>query len=249
MTPAAPILAVIAKEAQLHRRDPAVLVLLFVAPLLLIVFLSKALAGSSRVAPYDASVPGFTAMFALFGAGLTAMGFHRERMWGTWQRSLSLPVRRRDVVLGKAVPVVGIVAVQGTVLLFGGALAFGIPVERPLVVALATVLVGGAAVGLGVLVAAVTSTDQQIQQLTNVLVLLLGLIGGAMAPLSTMPGWVQAIAPASPDYWAVDLFSGAMAAGAPPSRLLADAAVLALFTAVLVTLGAPRIHRPRASSD
>jgi ABC-2 type transport system permease protein len=245
MTAIRPFMAFLAKEVQLQRRDPTALVILFFAPLVLIVFLSDALAPGEAARPYDESVPRFTIMFALFAAGFTAMGFHRERTWGTWDRLLSLPTGRRHVVLGKTAPIVGIVVIQGVVLLFGGALVFGIPVHNPAMLIVGSALTGATAAALGLVIAVVATTDQQIQQLNNVLALLLGALGGALAPLSAMPGWAQTVAPAVPQYWAVDLLTGAMAGGAPPSRLLLDAGVLCLFIAGLCSVALPWIHGPR----
>jgi ABC-2 type transport system permease protein len=251
--------AFVAKEVRLQRRDPTALILLFFAPLLLIVFLSKALAGGAQAAgglpataafgaseqasPYDASVPGFTVMFAFFAGGFLAMGFFRERMWGTWPRVLALPLGRRLVMLGKAVPVIGIVVVQGLVLLFGGALVFGIPVSSPAMVLVATLLVGLTASALGLVIVLVTRTDQQIQQLNNVIVLLMGALGGAMAPLESMPQWAQDLAPAVPQYWAVNLIKGAMAGDAPLGTMAVDAGVLLLFAIGLCAVALPWLER------
>ena len=244
MTAIRPFMAFLVKEVRLQRRDPTALVLLFFAPLVLVVFLSDALAPAGA-RPYDESVPRFTVMFALFAAGFTAMGFHRERMWGTWDRVLSLPIGRRHIVLGKTAPIVGIVVVQGAVLLFGGALVLGIPVHNPAMIVVGSVLTGTTAAALGLVIAVVAGTDQQIQQLNNVFALLLGALGGALAPLSTMPAWAQTVAPAVPQYWAVDLLTGAMAGGAPMSRLMLDAGVLCLFTAGLCIVALPWLHGSR----
>jgi ABC-2 type transport system permease protein len=249
---AVPVSAIARKELQIQRRDPTALVLLFIAPLLLIIFVSKAFAGVlpgvhgyaldrrvTNVSPYHESVPRYTVMFAFFAAGFTAMGFYRERMWGTWDRILSVPITRGYILFGKFIPSVGIVIVQGVVLLFGGSLVFGLPIHSPWFVIGGVALLGMSASALGLLIALLTTTDQQVQQLNNLLVILLGAIGGAMAPLSLMPKWVQDIAPAVPQYWAVKLLNGAMTGNTPSPQLLTDAIVLVGFSIVLCGLTLP----------
>lgn len=248
----APLAAILLKEAQIQRRDPTALVLLFIAPLLLIIFVSKAFAGVlpathgnvvnhplTKGNPYHESVPRYTVMFAFFAAGFTAMGFYRERAWGTWDRVLSVGIARGYLLFGKFVPSVGIVLVQGVVLLFGGSLVFGLPVHNPLLVIIGALLLGMTASAVGLLIVLLATTDQQVQQLNNLLVILLGALGGAMAPLSLMPQWTQDIAPAVPQYWAVKLLTGAMTGDASTAQLLGYAVVLLLFAIVLCALIVP----------
>ena len=52
-------------------------------------------------------------------------------------------------------------------------------------------------------------------------------IGGALVPVSALPGWAQAIAPATPAYWAMSGFR---------SLILEGAGVGAVLTAVVVLL-------------
>jgi ABC-2 type transport system permease protein len=64
----------------------------------------------------------------------------------------------------------------------------------------------------------------------------LSALGGAMVPLTTLPGWAQAIAPASPGYWAMSALRSAvlgLAAGT-----LRAAGVLLAIAAAMVTLAA-----------
>lgn len=47
--------------------------------------------------------------------------------------------------------------------------------------------------------------------------LFLTTLGGALVPLSTLPGWVRAVSPASPGYWAAQSLRHAAAGQAGPT--------------------------------
>jgi ABC-2 type transport system permease protein len=176
--------------------------------------------------PYRQTIPGFFSMFAFFAVAFTAHAFFRESMWGTWDRLLSLPVPRVVILLGKSVSIVGVVAVQGIALVLGGALLFDVEITNPAIVVLGSTLVGCVAVGVGLLLIAMTRSEIQAQQMTNLIVLSLATIGGAIAPVAALPSWVQVVAPASPHYWAVDLIKAGLGGYDTMGRLLLDAAVL-----------------------
>jgi ABC-2 type transport system permease protein len=76
--------------------------------------------------------------------------------------------------------------------------------------------------------------------------MILSSLGGALVPLSAMPGWVRHIAPASPGYWAVSAFKAALAADA--TGTLRACAVLAGFAAAFGLLAAVRAGRSAARS-
>lgn len=197
---------------------------------------------------HQQSVPGFALMFAFFGAGFTGQAFFREHDWGTWNRTLSLPMTKGAVLVGKALPVGFVVFVQGVLLVVGGALLFDLPLALPLVLLGALALVGFVSCALGLLLIAVTRSSLQVAQLTNLIVLFLGALGGAIAPRSVMPGWAQALSPGTPHYWAMKLVRGAME-GPLTSRLLGHALVLAAFGVVFAMLGWWRTAWVRTTSE
>ena len=70
--------------------------------------------------------------------------------------------------------------------------------------------------------------------------------GGAIAQLTALPGWVQAIAPASPVYWVIDAYRSVLTDEQGFSRAIAMLLGFGiLFTAV--TLWMFRAERPKES--
>jgi ABC-2 type transport system permease protein len=62
-----------------------------------------------------------------------------------------------------------------------------------------------------------------------------------MAPLASLPGWAQAIAPASPGYWAMSALRSALLGQA--AGTLRAASVLLVIAAIMGTLATWRIGR------
>src|SRR5260370_14842170 len=145
---------------------------------------------------YQLIVPSYTVMFAFFLVLTVGWLFVAERRQGTMKRPRAAPLSRRQILLGKLVPSFLVSVGQGLALLLAGKLVFGMrwgPDQWSLVhqfvwllpVVLTTAL---AAVGLGVLVAALARTEIQVALYGAVAVLILALIGGCVLPRPLIPG-------------------------------------------------------------
>lgn len=195
--------------------------------------------------PYAQTLLGFVLYHAFFAASHAAQALHRERNWGTWNRLLGLRMPKGLLLAAKLLPTLVIVLLQGLVLIGGGCLLLGVPVHHWLLLVGGYLLVGLSVAALGTLLAALARNDMQVPQFNNLFVLLGGALGGALVPLSTMPASVRAIAPAAPQYWAMEVLKGATARGASTTSVLADAGVLLLFTAGMFALGLWRMRWDR----
>jgi ABC-type multidrug transport system permease subunit len=218
-------------------------------PTLLPVFLNHLLARGTPVVapngkpyadeanPYQQGLFGFALLNVFFGAAHAAQALHRERTWGTWSRVLSLGLGKGTILLAKMLPMAVIAALQELILIGGGSLLVGIPIHSPFFLVLAALSTGGVVAGAACLLAAVAGNDMQVPQFNNLLTLLGGSLAGALVPVAFMPSWVQVVAPAFPQYWALDLLKGATSRGAPVSSMTLDLLVLTLFTVVFAAIG------------
>jgi ABC-2 type transport system permease protein len=154
---------------------------------------------------FQLTVPGNAVLFGFFIALTCALSFAEERRTGTWRRLLATPVPRWKLLVAKLVPYVALGTVQVGLLFVIGASVFGMGVAGS-VPALAVLTVGVAvcATGLGLALAAVSSTEKQISSLGSVTVLIMGLVGGCMLPRALMPHLLQQIGLAVPHGWALD---------------------------------------------
>jgi ABC-2 type transport system permease protein len=237
--------AMASKEAKLVRRDSVVVVLLLIVPLFLVVLLAHGViplidAHNAVVRPAgaDFAVPAYTLVFGFFQLAFLGNAFINERVWGTWTRLLASRASASTVLLGKVGPYAVVSALQLAFLLALGRLALGMHLTGSL---LALLLVGASIVsviaGLGFLVAALCTSVQQVNSIGNVTVVFAAL-GGALLPLKALPHWVQLIAPAAPQYWAIKGLRSVILEGGGIGDVLPSALVLfgvaALASAVAI---------------
>ncbi len=204
-------LAVARTSTWLLLRDPAPVVVTIAMPLLLAPFLVPAaraqlhLAGYTHANGSEQVVPGVAVMFAFMSSQLVGTLFFREHAWGTWDRLRASPASTLDIVLGKVAPLFAVQLAQAFLLLWLGGLLFGYhPNGSP--VALVTVVTALAAmlVAFGVMLVALFSTMDMALVLGNLGGLVMAGLGGALTPVSSLPGWARTIAHGTPAYWALD---------------------------------------------
>jgi ABC-type Na+ efflux pump permease subunit len=163
---------------------------------------------------YQVLVPSYTVMFAFFLVLTVGWVFVAERRQGTLKRLRAAPVTRGQVLLGKLIPCYLLSVGQGAFLLAAGRLLFGLrwgpetwslgeQVGWLLAVVLCTSL---AAMGLALLVAAVSRSEIQVAIYGAVPVLVLALVGGCVLPRELMPEQTQALALLTPQGWALDAY-------------------------------------------
>ncbi len=158
-----------------------------------------------RSRSFQLAVPGSAVLFGFFIALTCALSFAEERRSGTWRRLLASPVPAWKLLAAKLVPYVALGAIQVGLLFAIGALGFGMQIGGSLL-ALAALTLGVAACAttLGLLIAALSSTEKQISSLGSVLIMIMGLVGGCMFPRALMPHALQQIGLFVPHGWALE---------------------------------------------
>lgn len=179
--------------------------------------------------------------FSLLAMSIAGGSIMTERIWHTWERVRATAARPAEVLAGKAVPVITSLLVQQALVIGFGAVVLGLPVAGlPL---LAIVLVAwtltltavGAALGL------LATSLSGLSAAYDIGAMILSSLGGALVPLTAMPGWIRHVAPASPGYWAVSALEAALRGEA--GRALTASAVLLAFTAGAAGVAAARASR------
>lgn len=158
---------------------------------------------------------------------MITFAFFAERGWATWDRLRASPATSLEIVLGKALPCVGMGIAQFAVILGVGVLAFGLHIRGsvvalvPLVVAFMLCLVL-----LGVAITALCRTEQQANAFGYSGMVLFGAISGALVPFAVLPEWARTIAPVAPTYWAMRGLRAVILDGQGSNGVLAPVAVL-----------------------
>jgi len=137
---------------------------------------------------------------------LTGLSVAREREQGTFDQLLVTPFRPPEIMVGKALPAILVGIVQATLVLLVAQLWFRIPFAGSFVTLYAGLSVFLlAAVGMGLLLSAVSATMQQAMLFTFLLVLPFALLSGLTTPISSMPVVLQYVTLVNPLRYAIEI--------------------------------------------
>jgi ABC-2 type transport system permease protein len=95
----------------------------------------------------------------------------------------------------------------------------------------------------------VLRTTQQLNAIGFLGATLLGALGGALVPITTLPAWTRAIAPATPQYWAMRSARDVILNGKPASAVALPALILVMFTAGFVVIALRRLRMDDATGQ
>jgi ABC-2 type transport system permease protein len=239
--------AVVRHNAILLLREPGPLLSRLILPLLFLTLLHPLYqAAQGPGAGIGQAVIATLVTFSLLGLSIVGGSILVERMWHTWERVRATAVRPAELLAGKAVPVMAAVLTQQVLIIGFGAAAFGLPLGSLPLLALAVLAWTVALLGMGAAIGVLARSFSEMSVIYDVGGMILSSLGGALVPLSAMPGWVRHVAPASPGYWAVSALKDALAGHAPGT--LRACAVLAGFAVGFGLLAAVRVGRGAARS-
>jgi ABC-2 type transport system permease protein len=240
--------AIARHDTRLLTRDPIPLVTLMLMPLAVISFirpLYRNVLGTNAGIGNGAAlaVPGLTVLFAFFLVGFVGYYFFQEHGWNTWDRLRASQCRPIEIITGKCLPLLAISWVQFAVLLGIGGKLFGMHVKGSILgVALVSAALSICLLTLGVAVVAVARTVQQVNTLGNLGAIVLAGIGGAITPVVLLPGWARTIAPATPNYWAMQGYTSTIVDGNSFGSVIEPVFMLLAFTALFVIIACARLR-------
>lgn len=167
----------------------------------------------------------------------TAIAIVRERERGNMEMLIATPLTSAELMIGKVLPYIVIGLVQTTVVLGLGVWLFAVPVRGSLldVYACAMLLIV-ANLALGLLISTRARTQFQAMQMSFFLFLPSILLSGFMFPFAGMPKLAQWIAEVLPLTHFLRLIRGVMLRGGTLAEMWPDAAALAGFIMVMMTL-------------
>ena len=192
-------------------------------------------------------VPGLIALvLTLVTALMTAISLSQEKERGTLEVLLVSPLRPWQIIVGKVLPYLVLAFANVVTALLSARLIFGVPLRGSLALLLAaSVLYAVVGLALGVLIAAVT-TSQRAAMIGAMAGTMLPnmLLSGMIFPLASLPGWMQPLTLVVPARWFIVISRGIMLKGVGLEYLWRPVAVLLVMLAVLLT-AAIRSFKPR----
>ena len=195
-------------------------------------------------------VPGLAGLILLFiGTVITSLGVVRERQAGTLEQLAVMPLRPRDVFVGKVAPYFLVACVDLVIVLLVGSLVFDVPFNGSVgTLVLGSVLFLFVTLGVGVLISGVSENQGQAVQLALMTLLPQVLLSGIIFPLESMATVVRWLGYLLPLTWFNKIARGVMVRGAPLSSLLVPLGILLVFGVVVFGLAVVRFRRDLASS-
>lgn len=184
-------------------------------------------------------VPGFTVMFAFFLISVMARSFIAERDNGTLKRLLLAPMGTASILLGKTAPFYLTSVVQCVLLFICGRLLFGMSWGPEPVYLIPVILCTSlAATSLGLLLATVVRTDQQVSSYGTTLILLMSSLSGCFFPRELFPPLMKRLSLFTPHGWALRAFDGVLtSATVDAGQVGACCAMLLLFATACFGVG------------
>jgi len=159
-------------------------------------------------------------MLIVFSMTLTSIGIVREKEIGTIEQVMVTPISRLEFILGKAIPPIITGYITMTLMLAIAMLVFGVRIKGSwlLLYAFAGVYLTGN-IGLGLLVSAVSTTQQQAFLTAFFIIMPCVLLSGFMFPIHNMPAAVQYITYLNPMRWFLEILRGVVMKGVGVSAL------------------------------
>ena len=192
----------------------------------------------------DIMIPGLAGVVLVFvGTIITSLGVVRERQSGTLEQLAVMPLKPRDVFLGKIVPYFVVAALDLAIVVGLGVGLFGVPFRGSLAVfALGAVLFLFVTLGIGVLISSVSENQGQAIQLAFMVTLPQVLLSGLIFPLSSIAVGVRWISYLLPLTYFNEISRGVMLRAEPLTSLWQPFLFLALLGAIVFTLASLRFR-------
>ncbi len=190
------------------------------------------------------AVSGIAVLFVFATAQVTARSIYDEKKVGSFRRLLAAPMSKASLLSGKMLPNIIIGMIQFTVIFAFGVLGLNLLGlssvslgNDPLVVVLVCFIICLCSTSLGILLAAVARTENQIGGLSTLVVWGLGILGGAFIPIFILDNFLGPVVKVIPQYWANRALSSLMLRGLGLADVATEIAVLLGFTVVFFLIG------------
>jgi ABC-2 type transport system permease protein len=175
---------------------------------------------------------------------LTSLSVVREREIGTLDQLLVSPISATELMIGKMVPVFGVGLVHLTIFCSLALTHFGVPLRGTVFsLALAAMLYILAALAIGLLISAISRTQQEAFMLLILVVLPAVVMSGFLSPIEAMPVVFQWLGVINPIKHFLDIMRGVFLKGTGLAELWPQYLALASLTGGTLWLATNRFRR------
>lgn len=183
-------------------------------------------------------VPGLSGILALFSALLiTSLSIARERELGTFDQLLVSPTSTPEIIISKSLPALAIGTILGLLMIAAAIVLFQIPFSGSFSLLLVSlVLFILSVVGIGLMISAISATQQQAILGAFAIGVPAVLMSGFATPVENMPTVLQWLAQAIPLTHFLIIVQGSFLKALPLSDILASLWPLAIIALVSLTM-------------
>ena len=178
-------------------------------------------------------------LLVLQGSVVSSASLVREKEIGTLEQLLMTPAGGSEIILAKVGPIFLLLAADIVLALTVARIVFGVPVRGSLLLfflsASLCVLCG---IGLGMMIATFTRTQQQAQLMGFFTNPPLALLSGATTPIEAMPTWLQPVTSVNPVKHFAIISRGILLKGSGIDVLYPQLLALVVIALVMVSLSA-----------
>jgi len=192
----------------------------------------------------EVAVPGFTVLFVFLTAQSTARSIYDEKKVGSFRRLMAAPISKVSLLAGKVLPNFFMALIQTAIIFLFGAFGLSLmgftPVKLgndPIALLVAVLLIALCSSALGVVIAALARTENQIGGLSTLLLWGLGTLGGSIIPYFILENMLGPIPMALPHYWANKALDDIMVRGMMLGEVSLALIMLLGFTLVFFLVG------------
>ena len=183
-------------------------------------------------------------LLVLQGSVVSSASLVREKEIGTIEQLLMTPAGSSEIIIAKVLPIFLLLALDIGLALLVARVAFGVPVRGSLLLfflsASLCVLCG---IGLGMMIATFTRTQQQAQLMGFFTNPPLAILSGATTPIEAMPVWLQPITAINPVKHFAIISRGILLKGSGVEVLYPQLIALAAIALVMVSVSAWRFRK------
>jgi len=185
-------------------------------------------------------IPGLAAMLLqLIGVNATVMAVVRERELGTMEQMLVTPTRPVELIIGKIVPPVGLIAVDLIIIILLGIYWFKVPFQGSIwLFSWLSLLFIISGLGMGLALSTVSKNQKQAQQISAMIMMVTMLLTGLIYPRSTMPPVVRAVGNLIPATYFTRIARGIITKGVGLAFIWEDVLALVVYGTIIVIISA-----------
>jgi ABC-2 type transport system permease protein len=183
-------------------------------------------------------------LLVLQGSVVSSASLVREKEIGTVEQLLMTPAESSEIIIAKVAPLFLLLALDIGLALSVARIVFGVPVRGSLLLFfLAASLCVLCGIGLGMMIATFTRTQQQAQLMGFFTNPPLALLSGATTPIEAMPTWLQPVTAINPVKHFAIISRGILLKGSGVDVLYPQLLALTAIALVMVSISAWRFRK------